>query len=314
MVTSWILNFLSNDTADSVEYVSDALELWTELEDPYDQTNGAKQYQIQKKINDFIQEAHDITTYYTRLKKLWEELSNLNVKDQCSCTCTCGAKKASHKAEQDRRLMQFLMGLDEVYIVIRGSILMMNPFPSMGQVFAILIQEEKQRELKPNNQMFPESSSFMAGTSSLSRGRELRTNYSSSTYSSYPSNKLPNEPTSSSNFSNTRNFWTNYSVSNHPSSSKNRPFCEYCKKLGHTKEKCYKLHGYPNPIRTAGPTSQHYPNNGNRYSTSSQYFNQGSRSNNGNGTTSANSVKLSCDSAIGYDAEFGCAPAHKLIQ
>ncbi|OIT27251.1 hypothetical protein A4A49_57924, partial [Nicotiana attenuata] len=25
----------------------------------------------------------------------------------------------------------------------------------------------------------------------------------------------------------------------------NRPFCDYCKRPGHTKEKCYKLHGYP---------------------------------------------------------------------
>ncbi|XP_069146576.1 uncharacterized protein [Solanum lycopersicum] len=36
MVTSWILNSLDRDIAGSVEYVNDALELWTELEDRYD--------------------------------------------------------------------------------------------------------------------------------------------------------------------------------------------------------------------------------------------------------------------------------------
>jgi len=48
MVTSWILNSLGKEIADSVEYVCDSLELWKELEDHYDQTNGAKLFQIQK--------------------------------------------------------------------------------------------------------------------------------------------------------------------------------------------------------------------------------------------------------------------------
>lgn len=74
----------------------------------------------------------DITSYYTQLKKFWEELSTLSAKTQCNCQCICGAKEGMHKAEQDRRLIQFLMGLNEVYTAVRGNILMMNPFPSMA--------------------------------------------------------------------------------------------------------------------------------------------------------------------------------------
>ncbi|XP_019242120.1 PREDICTED: uncharacterized protein LOC109222189 [Nicotiana attenuata] len=70
MVTSWILNSLSKDIADSVEYVNDSVELWKELEDRYDQANGAKLYQIQKEINDLSQGVLDITDYYTKMKKL----------------------------------------------------------------------------------------------------------------------------------------------------------------------------------------------------------------------------------------------------
>ena len=44
IVTSWILNSLSKEIADSVEYVQDSAELWKELEDRYEQTNGAKLY------------------------------------------------------------------------------------------------------------------------------------------------------------------------------------------------------------------------------------------------------------------------------
>ncbi|XP_016512714.1 uncharacterized protein LOC107829760 [Nicotiana tabacum] len=92
MVTSWILNSLSRDLANSLQYVSDAKELWQELEDRYDQTNGAKLYQLQKEINDLSQGALDITGYYTKMKRLWEELNTLNDRAQYSCQCTCGAK------------------------------------------------------------------------------------------------------------------------------------------------------------------------------------------------------------------------------
>ncbi|XP_075074599.1 uncharacterized protein LOC142162175 [Nicotiana tabacum] len=111
MVTSWILNSLSKDLADSLQYVNDAKELWQELEDMYDQTNSVKLYQLQKDINDLSQGTLDITCYYTKMKKLWEELNTLNAHAQCSCQCTCGAKANMHKAEQDRRLIQIFDGV-----------------------------------------------------------------------------------------------------------------------------------------------------------------------------------------------------------
>ncbi|XP_019252677.1 PREDICTED: uncharacterized protein LOC109231472 [Nicotiana attenuata] len=174
MVTSWILNSLSKDITDSVEYVNDSVELWKELQDRYDQTNGAKLYQIQKEINDLSQGVLDITGYYTKMKKLWEELNTLSVKAHCSCICTCGAKENMHKAEQDRRLIQFLMGLNEVYTVVRGSILMMNPLPNMAQAFALLIQEEKQKEFRPRNQLNVDSTALRAQSAATEVNHKLK--------------------------------------------------------------------------------------------------------------------------------------------
>lgn len=142
VVTSWILNSLANGFADSVEYVSDSFKLWRELEDRYDQTNGAKLYQIQREINELSQRTLDITTYYTRMKRLWEELSALRVKFQCRCNCSCRAKGNVYKAEQGRRLIQFLMRLNEVYTVVRGNILMMNPLPSWSLHLLMQMQED----------------------------------------------------------------------------------------------------------------------------------------------------------------------------
>ncbi|XP_075107126.1 uncharacterized protein LOC142180099 [Nicotiana tabacum] len=202
MVTSWIFNSLLKDIADSVEYANDVVELWIELEDRYEQTNGARLYQIQKEINDISHGTLDITSYYTKLKKLWEELSTLSKRSQRSCNCTCGAKENFYKAKHDRRLIQFLMGLNEAHTVIRGSILMMNPLPTLAQAFSLLIQDEKKREIKPNTQLFIESTSLNA---TISRSNTYRTNYS------------PNN-------------------GNHSGYGRGRPMCDYCKKPGHTKD------------------------------------------------------------------------------
>lgn len=118
------------------------------------------------------------------MKKLWEELNTLNLKTQCSCVCICGAKDSVHKAEHDRRLIQFPMGLNEVYTVVRENILMMNPLPFMAQSFSLLIQEEKQREFKPISQMPMDSTSLNAGVfnNKVQTGRTFKTNYQNNSY------------------------------------------------------------------------------------------------------------------------------------
>lgn len=94
---------------------------------------------------------------------------------------------------------------------------MMNPLPSMAQAFALLVQEEKQREFKASSQMFAEASSMkfsmLASAPGPPGGRQQQ-------------------------------FKTNYSFSSN-NNGRSRPLCDYCKKLRHTKDKCFKIYGYP---------------------------------------------------------------------
>ncbi|XP_019234231.1 PREDICTED: uncharacterized protein LOC109214736 [Nicotiana attenuata] len=205
------------------------------MEDRYDQTNRAKLYQVQKEINNLVQGSLDITTYYTRMKRLWEELNTLSGKSQHSCVCTCGSKKMLHKEEQDRRLIQFSMGLNEVYTIVRGSILMMKPLPSLAQAFSLPIQKEKQREFRPNNQLNLESTSL----------------HVNATFAQHQ------------NPFGARNFKTHYTPNN-----RGQPFCDYCKRPDHAKEKCYKLHPQVNSY-----------NNQSFNNTGAQQFNQRNNSN-----------------------------------
>ncbi|KAL3365474.1 hypothetical protein AABB24_010552 [Solanum stoloniferum] len=155
------------------------------------------------------------------MHKLWAELSTLDTSSQCTCLCTCGGKLKMHKVKLDRRLIQFLMGLNEVYTVVQGSILMMKPLPTIAQAFSILAHEERHREVKPHGKLNLDSTSLHVNVAASS-STNFRTNYASSSYKGNGGSRPPN-------------------ISN--------IFCEYCKKAGHTKDKCNKLHGFPSDFK-----------------------------------------------------------------
>lgn len=48
---------------------------------------------------------------------------------------------------EDQQLIQFLMGLNDVYTSVRGNLLMMKPPPTTGQAYSIVLHEESQREV-----------------------------------------------------------------------------------------------------------------------------------------------------------------------
>jgi hypothetical protein len=64
------------------------------------------------------------------------------------------------KREEDKRLIEFLMGLNAAYDNVRGNILMMNPLPSVNKAYNLLLQDEKQREIHSPGQIFPEIASM----------------------------------------------------------------------------------------------------------------------------------------------------------
>lgn len=97
-------------------------------------------FQLQKELNQISQGSNSIATYYTRIKRIWDEIHAL----QAYPECTCGAMQAIRSIEEEHKLIQFLMGLNERYTIVRGSILMLKPLPTVSGAYAILMQEKKQ--------------------------------------------------------------------------------------------------------------------------------------------------------------------------
>lgn len=147
MVTSWLLNSLSKEIGDSDIYSATSKELWDSLKQRFGKSNGTKLFHLQKELNGLVQGNSDVSTYFTKLKRLWDELDALNSNVVCSCTCDCDRKSNNSKSQQDQSLIQFLMGLNNVYAQARGNILMLNPLPGMDHAYSLLLQDENQREI-----------------------------------------------------------------------------------------------------------------------------------------------------------------------
>jgi len=86
----------------------------------------------------------DIASYYTKAKQLWDESHAVSGVPKCTCAKReCGVNGRLQEYTEERKLIQFLMGLNSSYTAVRGNMLMMSPFPSMSQAYSLLIQEER---------------------------------------------------------------------------------------------------------------------------------------------------------------------------
>ncbi|XP_074301087.1 uncharacterized protein LOC141632441 [Silene latifolia] len=121
----------------------------------------------------------NIVTAFTKIKSIWDEVDGLGMNPKCSCPCACGAKVKQIKFQEDQKVIQFLMSLNDSYSTNQQSNLQNN------------FQNNRRNGNNPGNSNF-------------------KNNYKGKNVVADVSEDKP-------------------------------PFCNYCKKYGHTVEKCHHL-------------------------------------------------------------------------
>ena len=96
MVISWLLHSIKKDIVTSVLFCSTAKQIWEELELRYGQSQGTKNFQVQREINNLSQGSMSISDYFTKCKILWDEYAVLVSIPPCS-NAECLVKKATIK-------------------------------------------------------------------------------------------------------------------------------------------------------------------------------------------------------------------------
>lgn len=72
----------------------------------------------------------------------------------CTCgRCECTAALLWEKMQQKSRVTKFLMGLNETYESTRRHILMLKPMPDIEDVFNMVAQDERQKNIKPSTRL-----------------------------------------------------------------------------------------------------------------------------------------------------------------
>ncbi|GKV42680.1 hypothetical protein SLEP1_g50060 [Rubroshorea leprosula] len=145
MVLSWILNTITKELQDSVAYAKIAKEIWNELLEWFTQRNASHVHELKLELATLTQQTRSVSTYFTKLKPIWDELQAHEPVLVCTCGYTCEAAKEYAKAQEMERIHQFLMGLNENFSTTRSQILSMDPLPSLNKVYAMVTKEEKQQ-------------------------------------------------------------------------------------------------------------------------------------------------------------------------
>ncbi|GKC67884.1 hypothetical protein Tco_1100482 [Tanacetum coccineum] len=190
--------------------------------------DGHRIYQLSNDIVQLKQENISVEVYYQKLKGLWDEFDALEAPYLCLCACTCANGRINRERDQRKRLIQFLMGLDECYSNIRGQILLVQPLPTVAKAYTMVRQEEKQREgIAPKS-----ASSTILNSYSNRYNPSNNHNHSKHNMSNTPNSRLtPQRPTQ-----------TGFERKN---SFRKGVYCGNCGKEGHLQEEFYKIVGYP---------------------------------------------------------------------
>ncbi|KAJ0441169.1 putative RNA-directed DNA polymerase [Helianthus annuus] len=141
VVLTWLLNSISEDLFLGQVFSKLASEVWTDLKESFYRVDGSVVYDLYKKINSVSQNGMSVAEYYNKLTTMWKQFDAMLHLP----TCSCQAAKDFNDFSTLIKLMQFLMGLDDVYQSVRTNLLTREPLPTVKVAFSVVSREESHR-------------------------------------------------------------------------------------------------------------------------------------------------------------------------
>ncbi|PNX95428.1 hypothetical protein L195_g018620 [Trifolium pratense] len=198
-----------------------AQEIWQELKERFYQGDVFRISDIQEEIYTLKQGDCSVSTYYTKMKKICQELDNFRpIPDSCNDACKVLDKMRSY-GDSDQ-VIRFLKGLNDQYGSVRSQIMLMEPLPNIGKVYSLLVQQERQSLLQLDESKILAASSHYPSRrgSSSQRGRGDR---GGKPFAGRGKGK-----------------------------GKGNKYCTHCGLTNHVIEQCFKKYGYPPHMQQRG--------------------------------------------------------------
>jgi hypothetical protein len=213
VVITWILNCVSKEIHSTVLYKQTACEIWTILKNRFSQSNGPQIFQVEQAIGSLSQSQVSVSAYYTKLQGFWEELLNYRPIPICTCIPSCSC--GAMRQVVDNYHQACLMQF------------LMGLNETFTQVRGqILLMDPMPHIDKVFSLLRQEERQRSIG--------QLRIPHVESTALLCRSEPIRPAPAK-------QNF-----------QKRDKPTCAHCGFIGHTVDKCYKIHGYPPGYKTKG--------------------------------------------------------------
>ncbi|GFZ05226.1 hypothetical protein Acr_17g0007980 [Actinidia rufa] len=246
-----------------------------DLESRFTQGNNATIFKLQREITNIQQGNLDITNYYNNIKTLWDQLDAIDPLPEC----TCGTAKAWQKRVSNRRVYQFLMGLDESYHVSPHTNSCHGTSSDLGKVHGLLISEEHTKTPKHVDSIHPsQEESAMVSYRHQIQPQSIQTQQWATNEILKDSVFLKahsHEILTLSQHNSADNHKQSAAAVNPPrqpintqAESTSRPIkdpnahCTHCNRGGHYKSGCFKIIGYPdwfyNRLSNRSPAQLNY--------------------------------------------------------
>ncbi|KAI3739255.1 hypothetical protein L2E82_29654 [Cichorium intybus] len=212
MVKGWLNAGMEKELKNSIKYAKTAEEIWSDMKERFAKESAPRAYELKQNLTLLRQDGTSVSTYYTKLKVLWDGLQFVLPTPRCSCNrCTCDVGKRLNETKENEKLYEFLLGLDSEFSTIRTQILGMTPTPMLGNAYHLVSEDEQQRSITAGKKATHDASAFQASSSSK-RSINQRA-----------------KPMQKDN----------------KGSSGTTEYCTHCNRDGHNREGCFKLIGYP---------------------------------------------------------------------
>ncbi|XP_076950380.1 uncharacterized protein LOC143623330 [Bidens hawaiensis] len=141
IVLTWILNSISEELYVELVYSQLAVKVWEDMKETYDKVDGSVIFNLYQKINGLSLNGTSVADYYHKLNTMWKQFDSMVQLPSCSCQASKSFNDFNHLI----KLMQFLMGLDDIYQPIRSNLLTREPLPSVKVAFSIVSRKESHR-------------------------------------------------------------------------------------------------------------------------------------------------------------------------
>ena len=223
VVKGWLIGSMNPSLVSNFIRFPTAKQVWDSIATTYfDGTDASQVYDLKRRVTRMKQSGESIETYYNCLQGVWREI---DFRRPNPMVCVHDIQKYNTLLQEDR-VYTFLDGLDDRLDKIRSDVLQLKPFPSVEQAYAYVRREDsRQTVMLSNNGTIP-------AAAMISRGMR-----------NSPQNQFTLQvakPGNSSSHGGRLNFSKAKGQTEGGSNG-----CSYCGNMKHTRETCFKLHGYP---------------------------------------------------------------------